>query len=117
MRAALSGTQEQWLGAGGGMIEAIFSAVTARGALVCDEGFEVVLVFDLLITVEGPRMSGDERLPVEESHGVKAGEQHQGALHVGVRDGVVVEIEAHVGGFTHAHLEALLGGERRGWQW
>ena len=58
------------------------------------------------------RVSGDDLRAIEDAHAVEGGEYGERAAHMSVRDGVVVQIEAHVRGFVRAHLDALLTRER-----
>jgi hypothetical protein len=52
MCAALSRAQEQVLGAGCGVLQAILRTVRTGGALVSDEGLDMGGIFDLRATIE-----------------------------------------------------------------
>jgi hypothetical protein len=56
-------------------------------------------------------MTGDELGTVQDSHLGGAGHHRHRAAYVGVGDGVVVEVEAHVGGLADTDLLALIGGK------
>lgn len=56
-------------------------------------------------------MGGEHGVGVEDAHGLQGGRDDEGAAHVAMGDGVVVGVEAHVGGFGDGDLDALLAGE------
>ena len=56
-------------------------------------------------------MHGDDGIGIEDTHGIEGGEHLERAAHVGVRDRVVVQIKAHVGGLVRTHDHALLAGK------
>jgi hypothetical protein len=85
---------------------------SAGSAFVRHQGLDMGGLLDLRAAVERARMGRDELQPIEDAHGIERGEHAQGALHVSVGNGVVVPVEARVGGFAHLHLQALLGRER-----
>ena len=104
---AFGGAFKEDFRTGGGMVEAVGGAVLAGGAFVLDEGLDVCGVFDLLAAVEGARMLGNHLARINDAHGVQAREDDQGAAHIGVGDGVVVQVKAHVGCLTDADLDTL----------
>ena len=109
---AFGGSDEQRLGRGGGVVEAVGGAVLAGGALVAFELFDVGGVFDLLGAVERARMGGEHGGGVEDAHGLERGRDGEGAADVVVGDGIIVPIEPYVGALGGCDLDALLAGER-----
>ena len=87
---ALGGGDEQGLGRGGGVVEAVGGAVLAGEAFVALEHFDVGGVFDLLAAVEGAPMGGKHGGGVEDAHGVQRGRDDEGATDVTMGDGIVV---------------------------
>ena len=87
---ALGGGDEQRLGRGGGVVEAVGGAVLAGGALAAFELFDMGGVFDLLAAVERARMGGEHYAGVEDAHGVERGRDGKGAADVVVGDGIIV---------------------------
>ena len=81
---------EQRLGRGGGVVEAVGGAVLAGGALAAFELFDMGGVFDLLGAVERARMGGEHYAGVEDAHGVEGCRDGQGAPDVVVGDGIIV---------------------------
>ena len=61
--------------------------------------------------IEAARMHGEHVGALDDAHGVEAGEHFQGAAHVGVRDRVIVQVEAHVRGLRCPHDDAFLAGK------
>ena len=49
---------------------------------------------------------------IEDAYRRERGGHEQRAVHLGMGDGVVVEVEAHVRGLAHADFEVLLGRKR-----
>ena len=68
---ALGGGDEQRLGRGGGVVEAVGCAVLAGEALAAFEFFDMGGVFDLLAAVERAAMGGEHGSGVEDAHGVE----------------------------------------------
>ena len=56
-------------------------------------------------------MRGDDGTGIEDAHGIEGGTDLERAPHVGVRDRVVVQVEARVRCLMHPHDDALLAGE------
>ena len=56
-------------------------------------------------------MGGEDGAGVEDAHGLEGGRDDKGASHAAVGDGVVVAVEAYVGGLADLDLDALLAGE------
>jgi len=96
--AARGGGAKQRSGRGCGDVQAVLGAVGARGALGGDEGLDVAGVFDLLAVVERTRMVGDDGVGVEDAHALEGGGDDEGARGAVVGHGVVVFVEAYVGG-------------------
>ncbi len=70
-------------------------------------------VLDLLVAVKGAGMGGDAGVAVHaHTYALQGGEHHQGSLCVGMRNGVVVEIEAHVRGLADVDFHAFFARER-----
>ena len=74
-----------------------------------------------LVAVVGAAMAGDLGSAIENAHGGVGGDQGQRAADGFRRDGVIVEIEAHIDGLARAHgLDRSVGkgcsggGSRRG---
>jgi hypothetical protein len=93
-------------------MQAVLCALGAGGTLVRHQGLDMQGLLDLRAAVERARVGRDQLQPIEDAHGIERGEHAQGALHVGVGNGVVVPVEARVGGFARLYLEALFGRER-----
>ena len=87
---ALRSGDEQRLGRGGGVVEAVGGAVLAGGALAAFELFDMGGVFDLLAAVERARMGGEHGGGVEDAHGLERGRDGEGAADVVVGDGIIV---------------------------
>ena len=112
MRAALGSAQEQWLCTGCGMMQTILCAVHTGTAFVSDQGLDMGGVFDLRATIKAARVRRDQQRAVQDTDGVKGCQHGERTPHVRVGHRVVVEIEASVGGFAYAHLDAFFG-----WEW
>src|SRR3990170_9052664 len=108
MRAALGGELEERARTGGGVMQAIHGAMGAAGALLRDQCLKMARVFDLLITIEAAHMSGNDIVAVEHTHALLRGYDLQRAADMGVRDGVIVQIEAHVRALVRWDIHALL---------
>jgi len=96
----------------GGVVQAVVGAVGSGGALVRHERLEVGGLFDLRAAVEAARVGSDDVAGIEDTHCLERGGHEQRAVHVGMGDGIVVEVEAHVRCFAHADPDAFLGRER-----
>lgn len=90
MDAALGGAQEQRLRTGCGVLQAVLRAMRPGGAFVSDEGLDMGGLFDLRAAIEAAPVGGDDGLAIEDAHGVEASQHAQRAVHMRVRDGVVV---------------------------
>jgi hypothetical protein len=90
MDAAFGGAQEQRLRTGCGVMQAVLRAMRPGSAFVSDESLDMGGIFDLRAAVEAARVGGDHGLTIEDAHGVDASQHGQGAVHVHVRDGVIV---------------------------
>ena len=109
---ALGGGDEQGLGRGGGVVEAVGGAVLAGEAFVAFELFDVGGVLDLLAAVEGAGVGGKHGAGVEDAHGVQRGRDDEGAPDVTMGDGIVVCVESYVGCLAHLDFDTLLARER-----
>ena len=98
--AVRGGAQEQRLGAGHGLMQAVLGAMRAGAALVLDQGGEVSGIFDLGVAVEAARMGGEQLVAVEDAHGVEGRQHGEAAPDMAVRHRVVVKVEAHVRGLA-----------------
>ena len=68
-------------------------------------------ILDLLVAIVAARMGGDDGTGIKDAHGIWGGTDLERAAHVGVRDRVVVPVEARVRCFMHPHDDALLARE------
>src|SRR6185437_1864291 len=100
MHPAGGGELEEARGARGGVVQAIHRAVSAAGALLRFQRLDMRGQLDLRIAVEAAGMSGDNSFAIDDAHGLQCSEHFQYPADVGVRDRVVVEIEAHVWRFV-----------------
>lgn len=103
--AAFGGLSDQGVALRHGGVQAVDAAMGAAGALVLPQGVDVGGLFDLRAAVEAARMAGDQRVAIEHANLAQAGVHRERAAHVGVRDGVVVAIEADVGGLADLRLD------------
>ena len=103
MCAALGSAQEQRLGARGGMVQAVLRAVGASGALVGHQCGYMGRVLDLRAAIEAAPVSGEHFLAIDHAHRLAGSRAASGCADMGVRDGVVVQVEAHVGRLVRAH--------------
>ena len=69
-------------------------------------------ILDLLVAIVAARMGGDDGTGIEDTHGIGGGTDLERAAHVGVRDRVIIPVEAGVRCFMHPHHDALLARER-----
>ena len=98
--------------AGGCVMQAVHGAMCAAGALVIDQRLDMSRILDLRAAIEAARhASAMTSAAIQDAHGLERGEELERAAHVGVGDGVVVQVEAHVGGLAGAHRQALLAGK------
>src|SRR5262245_16502515 len=108
--AALGGANEQTLDCWDRGSEMIGGAVTAGGMLLCHQCRDVRTILDLGTLIEGAGMASEDVLAVEDAHLVEIGEQREHPAHVGMRDGIIVEVEADVGGLARDDHFALIDG-------
>ncbi len=80
--------------------QAIATALVASLSLIGAESREVLLVLDLLPHAPGARVASDLGVAVEHAHGGLRSDEREGLLDQGVRDGVVVFVEAQVRSFS-----------------
>ena len=107
----LGGGDEQGLGRGGGVVEAVGGAVLAGGALVAFEFFDVCGVFDLLGALERAWMGGEDCAGIEDAHGLERGRDGEGATDVVVGDRIIVSIEPEIGCLGGRDRDAFLARE------
>ena len=103
--AALGDEAKQLAAVGYGLVHAVEGAVLSGLSLPRDELLDVGRLFNLAVSIEGARTGGNHLGAVE--HPYLGGESHdeQRAADVGVRHGVVVEIEADIGGLPDLEFE------------
>jgi hypothetical protein len=63
---------------------------------------------DLHTFVITAHMIGKHRLAIEHANPIRAGQHRQGALYMGVRDGIVVEVKTHIRRLGHRYLKARI---------
>ncbi len=86
-----------------------------RGAMrtglmfVFNQGRDVFGPLDLLPPIEAAGMRGDHRLTIENADVIQTGGHGERAGHAGVRDRVVVEVEAHIRRLAGRHGLDLVG--------
>ena len=73
--------------------------------------FDVSGILDLLPAVERSLMPGDFFLSIEDADGVEIRKDDKRLAGMRVRDGVIIEIESHVGSLPDVDFFPLLGGE------
>ena len=112
MHPAQGGELQRPRGARGGVVQSVSGPMGAPGAFVGLEGLDVAGLLDLRAAIVAPGMRGDDRAALEDTYGLDGGEHLEGAAHMGVGDGVVVEVKAYVGGLVGAHDEPLGRRER-----
>ena len=69
-------------------------------------------ILDLPAAVKRTGVRGDPRLAVENAHRLQAGMDGQDSAHAGVRDRVVVQIEAHIGRLADRYDANFIGRKR-----
>ena len=114
MHAALSGARKELRATGGGVMQSIHGAVSPPGAFVLDQGLDVWGIFDLRPAIEAARVHGNDLGAIHDAHAAQRGQDLEGAAYTGVRDRVVVQIEAHVGRLGGPHDDPFLAGEGLG---
>ena len=94
--APLGGADQQGLACGSRLRQPISGAVLASGALFSDEILDMGGVFDLCALVVTALMPGKNLLAIGDADLMWIGKHRQRALHMGVRDGIVVQIEPDI---------------------
>ena len=112
MHAAHGGELQQPPGARGGIVQSVGGPMGAPGAFVGLERLDVAGLLDLRAAVVAAPVRGDDGAAIEDAYSLDGGEYLEGAAHVGVRDGVVVQVEAYVGGLVGVHDDPLGSRER-----
>ena len=64
-------------------------------------------ILDLRPLVVAAAMADEHLRAIDDAHLVRIGQHGEQALHLGVWDGIVVEVEAHIGCFAGLHRHAL----------
>src|SRR4051794_4484873 len=105
--AALGGPHEQVLAGRSDLGEAVGGAVLPRGALVRDQGLEVAVLLDLRALVVAATIAGEHMEAVDDAHLMDAGQHRQRPSDMGMRYGVVVEVEADIGRLADLDRDAL----------
>src|SRR6202163_2270724 len=110
--AALGGADQQGLAGGRRMREAVGTAVLAGGMFLLDQSLDMGSVLDLGALIVTASMTGEDVLTVDNAHLVGIGEHGERAPHVGVGDGIIIQIETDIrrlaGGDGHP-LEQRVG--------
>src|ERR1700730_4791868 len=86
------------------MREAVGAAVLAGGMFLRDQGLDMGGVLDLGALVVTASMTGEDVLTVDNAHFVGIGEHSERAPHVGVGDGIIIQIKTDI--------RRLAGGDR-----
>ena len=60
-------------------------------------------VFNLGAAIEAAIVRGKELVAIDNTHGMFVCEHREGAAHMAVRNGVVVQVKAHVGSLADLH--------------
>ena len=94
--APFGGADQQELASGSCLHQPVSSAVLTCGALFSDEPFDMGGVFDLRAFVVTALMQGENLLAVGDADLVRIGEYRRRPPHMGVRDGIIVQIEPDV---------------------
>jgi len=108
--AALGGANKQSFTRWGRGSEMIGGAVTAGGMLLYNQCRDVRGVLDLGTLIERAAMASEDVLAIEHAHLVEIGKQREHPAHVGMRDGIIVEVEADVRRFGRDDHFALIDG-------
>ena len=112
MHAAHRGELQEPHGARGRVVQPVSRPMGSPCTFVGLERLDVAGLLDLRAAIVAPRVRGDDRAAIENAYGLDGGEHLEGAAHVGVRDGVVVEVKAYVGGLVGVHDHPLGSRER-----
>src|SRR6185437_11411003 len=107
MHAPSGGELEKPRRTRGGVMQTVHRTMSAPGALLGFQRFDVLRLLDLRITIEATRVAGDNSVAIEDAHGLECGKHLESAADMGVRDRVVVEIEANVGSLVRTSDHAL----------
>src|SRR5215467_925076 len=108
--AALGGASEQGWARRRRSGEMVGGTLAAGGVLVCDQRGDMRGILDLRSLVVASEMAGEEVVAVEDAHFVEIGNERERALHVGMRDRVVVEVETDIGRLARSDGQALMDG-------
>src|SRR5215472_4304300 len=97
----------QGLAGGSSLCETVIGAVLAGGPLVVDQPLDVGGIFDLRPLVVAAPMAGEDVCAVGDAHLMRIGEHGQNAPDMGVRNRIIVEVEADIGRLADRHRDAL----------
>ena len=78
------------------VVQPIHRPVSPGGALLVGQVLDMRGILDLLVAIVAARMGGDDGTGIEDAHGIWGGTDLERAPYVGVRDRVVVPVEARV---------------------
>ena len=109
--AAPGGVGEHALTVGRGPDQPILPAQAPGMTLVPGQAGNVLGDLVAGALVEAARMGRDDARAVEDAHLVERRDDDEGALHMGVRHGIIVEVESGVGRLADDDLDPLVGGE------
>ena len=105
--AASSGALEQFSHRGHGLRESVGGAVLARCALVVHQILNVIWQLDLRATVVASRVVGQHRGTRQDAHAISIGDHREGAPDMGVRNRIVIQVEARIGRLAHLHVQTF----------
>jgi hypothetical protein len=106
------GKIEKRLALRNGLLQTAAGRGVVRLALNLQHGFLMRGIENELVAIISTDMASDLDGPIENTHAGVGCHQGQLASHGLRRDGVIVEIEAHIDGFVGAHGFDAIGGER-----
>ena len=80
----------------------------ARTAFLQHQILHMGCNLDLNTLVITARMVGKHHFAIEHTDPIRAGQRRHGALYMGVRDGIVVEIKTHIGRLGHRYFKTRI---------
>ena len=83
------------------MVQPVHRPMTPSGAFLISQVLDMQWVLHLLAAIVASRMHSDDGIGIEDAHGIGGGPDLKRAAHVGVRDRVVIPVEARVRRFMH----------------
>lgn len=108
---------QERLARGRGFAQAVEPAVITCAPFFLSESRQVGGLLNLLVTVPGSPMYGDDFRAVENSDGLEIGHDGERAPHPIVRQGVVVEVETGIRRLADLYLYTLVNRELVVRQW